>query len=338
MNLFILRLALWLWAIPSMSGGPPNDVQSGISFRHADVQPARGDVSTSWENPAVGFGIRVDTTSLRMKVAALSMHPGQEVGISTDELVPDLVLEADSIQVRLYEGVWYWKAPSNPGITAFRIVDRTSGPTPDTIVVNVFVILHMEASVDGVLDGYRIGAYKPRPSSRGPEYEPPLGLLPVRSEDEDILVSPNFTLGQFVSKQPGNPKFVAYSRALTLKLESVLAEVRRNGFEAPTLTVMSGYRTPWYNRSIGNTTDFSRHLWGDAADIFVDLDRNGEMDDLNDDGRVNQSDAAELAKWVESLMGRRLPRIRPGGLATYERNDAHGPFVHVDARGVRARW
>jgi hypothetical protein len=27
-----------------------------------------------------------------------------------------------------------------------------------------------------------------------------------------------------------------------------------------------------------------------------------------------------------------------GGLSAYRANSAHGPFVHIDARGVRARW
>ena len=28
----------------------------------------------------------------------------------------------------------------------------------------------------------------------------------------------------------------------------------------------------------------------------------------------------------------------PGGMSLYRRNAAHGPFVHVDARGQVARW
>ena len=27
-----------------------------------------------------------------------------------------------------------------------------------------------------------------------------------------------------------------------------------------------------------------------------------------------------------------------GGLSAYPANSAHGPFVHIDARGARARW
>jgi hypothetical protein len=51
--------------------------------------------------------------------------------------------------------------------------------------------------------------------------------------------------------------------------------------------VMSGFRTPRYNKSGGNTggrANLSRHMYGDASDIFVDNDGNGTMDDLNRDG------------------------------------------------------
>ena len=56
------------------------------------------------------------------------------------------------------------------------------------------------------------------------------------------------------------------------------------------MQVMSGFRTPRYNHSGGNTAgraNLSRHMYGDAADVFVDNDRNGSMDDINGDGRVD---------------------------------------------------
>lgn len=43
------------------------------------------------------------------------------------------------------------------------------------------------------------------------------------------------------------------------------------------------------------------------------------MDDLNGDGRLKKM-------------------MRAGGLGVYGSTSAHGPFVHVDVRGTRARW
>lgn len=315
------RRSLWLAALVLLLSAAPARSQTV-------VDPLRLDSSLPWRPAASPFEVRVDTFRIQQYVSFVVLTPGQTASIRVPERPGARV---DGAQRG--DADWRFTASDEPGIQAFRVVDGS-----DTVHVNVFVHRPMTEAVDGVLDGYRIGAYRARPSTRGKEYEPPKGLIPVRTEDEDILLSPHFTVGQFLSKQPGAPKYVALSRPLVMKLEAVLREVRNEGFAVPSLTVMSGFRTPHYNRAIGNTTSFSRHLWGDAADVFVDGDGNGDMDDLNGDGRVDRADAALLASWVDRMMKRRLPRIRPGGLATYSRNAAHGPFVHVDARGTRARW
>ena len=42
-------------------------------------------------------------------------------------------------------------------------------------------------------------------------------------------------------------------------------------------------------------------MYGDAADIYIDNDRNGSMDDLNRDGRVNIRDARVLEEGVNRV-------------------------------------
>jgi hypothetical protein len=91
-------------------------------------------------------------------------------------------------------------------------------------------------------------------------------------------------------------------------------------------------------------TSYSRHLYGGAADVFVDADGDGRMDDLNDDGRVTKADAHVeadahiLAALIEGLTS--VPWYRPlvGGLSAYGPAPHRGPFVHVDVRGTKARW
>src|SRR5262249_53016712 len=78
------------------------------------------------------------------------------------------------------------------------------------------------------------------------------------------------------------------------KLDALPDRARAAGIHAETFTVMSGYRTPAYNRAIGNATSLSRHLFGAGADVFVDANHDGRMDDLNGDGVVDQRDAAVL--------------------------------------------
>ena len=93
---------------------------------------------------------------------------------------------------------------------------------------------------------------------------------------------------------------------------------------------MSGYRTPAYNRALGNVP-YSRHEWGSAADIFIDEDHDGRMDDLNGDGRSDYRDA-ELIYNLFQTAG------VEGGMGKYRRTEGHGPFVHDDVRDRRARW
>jgi uncharacterized protein YcbK (DUF882 family) len=82
----------------------------------------------------------------------------------------------------------------------------------------------------------------------------------------------------------------------------------------------------------------SRHVYGDAMDLFVDLDGDGYMDDLNGDGKQNRTDVNLLYHIVESFkqQSQNMPLV--GGLGKYYKTSHHGGFVHVDARGYRARW
>jgi hypothetical protein len=80
----------------------------------------------------------------------------------------------------------------------------------------------------------------------------------------------------------------------------------------------------------------SRHQFGDAADVFVDNDGDGRMDDLNGDRRVDQRDAQILIDAAERVEAAHPDLV--GGAGRYRANRAHGPFAHIDVRGRRARW
>jgi hypothetical protein len=152
-------------------------------------------------------------------------------------------------------------------------------------------------------------------------------------------VSPHFRLGQFPAKQAGGyPKYLVVREQLLLKLELLLERVNERGVTADSFTIMSGYRTPFYNATIGNGR-YSRHIYGGAADIFIDVSPvDDDMDDVNGDGMRDFRDAQWLYRLANELF--REPAHSPlrGGLGVYRRTSAHGPFLHVDARAQRARW
>jgi hypothetical protein len=300
------------------------------------VEPA-APVAPRFREPEARFSIRVGTLDVRLRVLAISVMPGSTVHVARGDHASER-LRASADGGRLAGSArrgWTWTAPDAPGFHGLSVVDPALA---DTIHLTFMVLRPASEVRDNTLNGYRIGTYRPRPASMSAAYEPPGGFVEARPEHWNIPVSPNFRLGQFLCKQDGDPRYLLVTPRLLMKLEALLVAVNEAGYATPSLTVMSGYRTPAYNRAIGNTTDFSRHLWGDAADVFVDVDGDEQMDDLNGDGRSDVRDARWLAAVVERMMDAETPGLAPGGLSTYRRNAAHGPFVHLDTRGRRARW
>ena len=82
--------------------------------------------------------------------------------------------------------------------------------------------------------------------------------------------------------------------------------------------------------------DLSRHMYGDASDIYIDNDGNGVMDDLNHDGKVDINDSRVILE-AEERVERAYPELVGGG-GLYRAAAGHGPFIHIDTRGYRARW
>lgn len=295
--------------------------------------------STPFAPEKAGFAVAVGDEICPYRVLGVYALPGQDLDLAVVQPRPgeafDLAAEHGRV---LADGPtrWTWRAPGDPGLYPVAIRRRGSD---EAIRLNVFVMVPYTALEGERLNGYRIGRYPAVPLRNLAIYRPPLGFVEVTPENRDTPVSPHFTLGQFLCKQEGGyPRYVVLRERLLLKLEALLAAVNERGFRADTFFVMSGYRTPHYNRAIGNV-QYSRHQWGGAADIFIDVDpRDGVMDDLNRDGRVDGRDADLLYDLFESLEPR--PGFQPfvGGMGRYGNAPNHGPFVHVDARGFRARW
>lgn len=232
--------------------------------------------------------------------------------------------------------MWRWRAPVKPGLYPVTIVHQHS---KDTITLNVFVMVPYAAMKDNCINGYSIGKYPLCPPKRADLYRQPQGFIQVTPKNEDIRVSPHFRLKQFLCKQSdGYPKYLVLKERLLLKLEYILEHLNDRGYSCETFTVMSGFRTPHYNKVIGNVK-YSRHLWGEAADIFIDAHpADGIMDDLNRDGRLDYRDADTLYTIINRLTGKSSYKPFIGGLGSYKKTSAHGPFVHVDVRGYQARW
>jgi hypothetical protein len=232
-------------------------------------------------------------------------------------------------------GQWTYTAPEVSGDDKLAITNKN---TEQSVVVTIFVMVPLSNKKGEYLNGYRIGSYSEEGYKGKSNYKKPSGMIEVTEENKDVFITPHFQLKQFLCKQESEwPKYLILNPKLLVKLEFLVSELQKEGVKAKTLFVMSGYRTPFYNKSIGNVKN-SRHVYGDAADIYVDENHDGIIDDLNHDGRHSMTDAEVLHKIISRYDNDPDNEHLIGGLGKYNKNSAHTYFIHVDTRGYKARW
>jgi hypothetical protein len=293
----------------------------------------------AFDSGRVSFSVEVKGEVSAYAVLGIFVMPGDlvRIGVQGDRSGSGFSAEAEAGTLKkTSERAWNWTAPREAGVSAITISRPDSG---ESMRLNAFVMVPATEIRNGELNGYPIGGYPAKPLKGLPLYNPPRGFIEVTEESAQTPVSPHFTIGQFLCKQNGGyPKYLVLRERLVLKLELILEHANASGLRCGTFVVMSGYRTPSYNRAIGNVR-YSRHLWGGAADIFIDENpADGVMDDLNGDGEIGLPDADVLYDVVDQLYGRPFYAAFLGGLGRYRETNSHGPFVHVDVRGFRARW
>lgn len=284
------------------------------------------------------FTVRCNNETLRYNVESVFVLPGETVTVQVLDTDTQRAyrLQTESGQTKqLAPQQWNWRVPARTGVYSAEIIQE---PSRAQVKLHVFVMTPWHNQRKSRIQGYKIGRYPPARVKKTVAYRPPRGLVEVRLENQDILISPHFRLNQFLCKQSGGyPKYVVLDRRLLNKLEILLEHLNNWGVSCNTLQIMSGYRTPYYNRQLGNVP-YSSHLWGMAADIYIDEDHDGVMDDLNRDGKIDYQDAALMYRAVEAMDRADQHQGLVGGLGLYSTTPAHGPFVHVDVRGQRARW
>ena len=186
--------------------------------------------------------------------------------------------------------------------------------------------------------GGRVAAPKAAPAAR---YQPPSGFIEVTPENADTKVSEHFRLRDFLTHDQANvwPKYLVLELRNVDKMELVLSDLASRRIDVSGVKVMSGFRTPQYNKGGGNTggrAGLSRHMYGDAADIYIDSNGDGVMDDLDHDGRITIADSRVVQQAVDRVEAAHPELV--GGAGVYPAAAGHGPFIHIDTRGYRARW
>lgn len=232
-------------------------------------------------------------------------------------------------------------APSTPGVYDMAVgFNNATRPIEN---FSVITLVPFSAKQNGHIGLYYLGNWPFEHGGRmkSAAYANPAGFIEVTPENADTYVSEHFRLRDFITKDQPNvwPKYLLLNPKLLDKLELTIQELEATGHPVKHLQIMSGFRTPEYNHSGGNPqgrANLSRHMYGDASDVFVDNDGNGAMDDLNGDGRVDIHDAEVILQAVERVE-QKYPAL-VGGVGVYSACCGHGPFTHIDVRGYRARW
>lgn len=218
------------------------------------------------------------------------------------------------------------RAPTSPG--AYWLV-LSRGDAADTVADLALLVEHpMPNSRATGINGYHLGRW-PRNSAT----PPPRGFIGVTERIADFPLSPHLRMSDFVvhDKQDAFPKYLHVREQLLDKLELTIREIAQmRGREVSTfrLHIASGYRSPAHNGDLSGSARDSRHMYGDAADIAIDA---------NNDGSLTETDARLVAAAAE-IVERKYPDL-VGGVGLYINADGEGwPYVHIDVRGVRARW
>ena len=231
------------------------------------------------------------------------------------------------------------RAPMESGVWSTAV--RVGSALKEVADFSVITLTPISERRRGRIGLYYIGTWPTERGRKRAGYVTPSGFIEVTRENRDTPVSDHFSLGDFLTHGQENvwPKYLVLEMRLVDKLELVMLDLQERGHVTNGVHVMSGFRTPQYNTGGGNTSgraSLSRHMYGDASDIFIDNDGNGWMDDLNRDGKLNIRDAEVILAAVD-----RVEREHPalvGGAGVYAAASGHGPFIHIDVRGYRARW
>jgi hypothetical protein len=316
-------------------------IASGSSFaRAAAASEPSAPAPSSFSAQRLDFAVRYHDEVSSLRVNAVFVLPGEELTIQlidpSDSGSTFTVEASEGDVLRWGSERWNWTAPDRPALYPMTVRRDATG---ESMLLNVFVEVPASQLEGESLNGYRIGTYPETPNDGHTTYRPPPGFIEVTAETLDALVAPHFRLGQFICKQGGGfPKYVVLQERLLRKLELLLERVNLAGYRTDTLHVMSGYRTPYYNHTLGNVT-YSRHIYGGAADVFIDSARvDGVMDDLDGSGRADDGDTEVLARMVDDLEHDPDAQDLVGGVGRYAATRNHGPFLHVDERGNRTRW
>jgi hypothetical protein len=332
-----------------------NRIVFGLLFLwFAAVAPAAEDpvLRCRWSSPndraALDFSFRGNPL--------LVMLPGENLEVSTSsDGLPGRVTILREGQPFREDATLNFTAPEKPGAYYIPLSLAAGDRRRDADMCVVIPFRGSARKTDKgsevIVEGRSMGEYR-HPGRSGnrkvrenpDSYQPPVHWLRITDANAGFEVAPGLTVGELVapSEDTGTrhtdlvPVCYPMWKAIHT-LRAALAE--RLDIPGPCVKLISMFRSPAYNRSIGSNA-FGRHVYGDAFDFYIDLKGdpdNLKASDLNRDGRLDRRDAYPVVAVIEDLQADgRLPM---GGVGIYNTvGGDHVVTMHLDMRGHRATW
>ncbi len=100
----------------------------------------------------------------------------------------------------------------------------------------------------------------PDPYGGSAQYLAPVRFIDLTDVDPGLKLAPNFALGEVMQDYKG--RWGVYQGHALASLQAVRDDT------GGALNINSGYRSPGYNASISGSASSSRHMYGDAADMY----------------------------------------------------------------------
>ena len=351
-TLVVVMMAAWVISIQDMRrererAGAEIPARPGIGpVPQAPVAPATSRVTSAMFDDRTRSTAYIDDAALRF----LDPLRGQSGKLNAAFRTPGAPLTKDGVEnvTAVFESHGGdsvtspdLAAPANPGVYRLAVEIDKARRAIDNL--SIITLVPFAEKRKGKIGLYYLGSwpYEAGGKPRSKAYANPVGFIEVTKENADLYVSEHFRLRDFLTKDQRDvwPKYLLLEPRLLDKLELIIADLNAHGYKVTHMKVMSGFRTPRYNHSGGNTqgrANLSRHMYGDAADVFVDNNRDGWTDDVDGNGRVDLRDTQIVSDAAERVE-RKYPSL-VGGVGTYSACCGHGPFTHVDIRGYAARW
>jgi hypothetical protein len=335
----------WVWSIANSRNLLAASAEAGDAPPAASVRV--GTALTKSDAPSTAYLTDAALNAITDRILAGQRGASGKLAASFQSTPAPI--RADSVpaggELQYRQGEQVAPAPKGAGIWQLLLAfGKTVKPVAN---FNIISMLPFSAKQNGKIGLYYVGNWPSEHGVAGPKKAPagaygnPSGFIQVTRENANTPVSEHFKLGDFLTHDQPNvwPKYLVLQTRLVDKLELILSDLESRGFDVHGVHIMSGFRSPQYNYTGGNTggrANLSRHMFGDASDIYIDNNGDGQMDDLNHDGKISIDDSRVILQACERVEAAHPELV--GGCGVYTAAPGHGPFIHIDTRGYRARW